>query len=210
MNKAYFPATLYDAYRKIRSCRLVARREVDDDSVKHFEHYLNASIPSTEREIGAKEVVRACFQTMGYKAYFKLIKTTKMECCILYLDPRSIITFLGIIGLVYVNESEDEVEAYTVQVIKRQALRDVLEYKPISWIEDVEKYIKERDARMVAAKELMKDVSILDDLIASGVVSAESAEEKSEATTGDTITTTYSEVVQASLKPPLEVAKLKA
>jgi hypothetical protein len=168
MERSYFPGRLYDSFKKVKSSRLVSRHEVDDDSIRHFEHYLNASVALSEREMGAREIIRACFQDLGYKHFFRLIKKNKMECTVLYLDPRSIITYLNLIGLVFLSFDE-EANAFSANAIVRPAIKDVLSFTPISWIEDVETYIKERDARMNALMALKADIEELDTFITKGL-----------------------------------------
>lgn len=83
----------------LRFSRLVVSRETTDDNIAEFVRNLNMSIPITEYEIGASDLVRYLYRT-DRGAFFRYIKALSLPHMVLLTNGNIIATELGIANIV--------------------------------------------------------------------------------------------------------------
>lgn len=113
------PQSLHNAKVQLERARLVTKKEVDDDSMRHLESIINAAQPNTEEERTQQKLIKGMYND-DKNAFLRFARGKSFESILLWTESRAIINYLGLRNIVYIRW-DNEAHSYSVtKFVKRE------------------------------------------------------------------------------------------
>jgi hypothetical protein len=122
------PQLLYTAQQQVAKARIVAKKEVDADSLAHLEAIINAAQPSSPEDLAQQRLIKGLYSE-DKNAFMRFVKGKKFESVLLWTESRAIISYLGLKGVVYIRWDNDE-KIYRVSEFVKPAVAPVVAALP--------------------------------------------------------------------------------
>lgn len=119
------PKRLQNSYFQLFKSRLIAKKQYDNEAIKHFETLLNASLPTTDYENTIYYFIKELYYD-NRDAFLTYISNSNKQAFILYTNNKNIIEHFNLQYKIYINWDKTNkkyiVEKYnkSLDMIKRQ------------------------------------------------------------------------------------------
>lgn len=103
------PQQVFDSYRSIRDSDLILKKSLNDDSIKEFQDYLNASQPCNEEESKSRSLIQYLYRKNPTN-FCRFLVRSRLHHLILWTEAKCIVRHFGLRGVVYVKWNDKEYE----------------------------------------------------------------------------------------------------
>lgn len=122
------PQLIYNAQQQLSKARIIAKKEVDADSMAHLEAIINAAQPVSSDDLAQQRLVKGLYNE-DKNAFMRFAKGKSFEGILLWTESRAIVSLLGLKNMVYI--SWDNVEKmYRVSEFIKGAEREGRSRRP--------------------------------------------------------------------------------
>jgi len=99
--------TLRDNYKKIRNCKLLTDKYLNNENIEEFQRILNDSQPLSEQDICQRNVVQFLYRRNPAN-FCQFLSRSGLNSFVLWTEAKSIVAHFGLRGILYIkwdNES---------------------------------------------------------------------------------------------------------